>query len=235
MSSDSIDSNGADQSVLEKSKNAIGAVLGTDSPDGRVLVTPANWLTMLRLAIVPFFWWMLYSPSLTHNLIATALFILGALSDLWDGRLARRNKQITPFGDFMDPLADKLLVLSAFWGILFREPFGAYFLTSLFWIILITSRETAVTFLRIWAIEGGSSLVTSAWGKWKTGIHLTVIILTLALFNLTDILIQADVNPAPLKTPVFYLFLDALLFLCMIPSVGSGILYFRGGNRKKLP
>ncbi len=234
MSSDSFHTNGGDQSVLQRSKDAIGSVLGVDSPEGRVLVTPANWLTLLRLTIIPFFWWMLYSPSLWHNLIATALFILGALSDMWDGKLARRNKQITPFGDFMDPLADKLLVLSAFWGILFREPFGGYFLTSLIWIILITARETAVTLLRIWAIEGGSSLVTSVWGKWKTGVHLTVIILTLVLFYLHDIMTANGIPPSPLKTPVFYLFLDALLFLCMIPSVGSGILYFRGGQRKKL-
>jgi len=232
MFSHRLNTPGGDHSVLQRGKEAIGSVLGIESPEGRILITPANWLTLLRLAVLPFFWWMLYSPSYKHRLIATLLFVLGALSDFWDGWLARRHGHETPFGDFMDPLADKLLVLSAFWGILFREPFGVYFGTSLLWIVLITSRETAVTVLRIWAIEGGMSLVTSSWGKWKTGIHLTVIILALVLFNLKDLMVNIDSYPGLLASSAFYLFLDVLFFLCMIPSVVSGILYFSGGKRK---
>lgn len=234
MYSNGMNKSESHKSAIQKSKEKISALLGADGPNGHVMVTPANWLTMFRLVVVPFFWFTFYSGTPSLGIVATALFVFGALSDLFDGKLARKHQQVTPFGDFMDPLADKLLVLSAFWAIFLREDFGAYTLTAVVWIGLVTLRETLVTFLRIYAIEGGSSLVTSSWGKWKTGIHLTTIILTLLLFNLRDFLLQSNINPGLLTQDVFYLFLNILLFLCMIPSVMSGILYFSGGKRKSL-
>jgi len=220
------------RAAVRRGRDKIGTVLGSESPNGQVMVTAANWLTLFRLAIIPFFWLTFFSQSVSMRIIATLLFILGALSDLWDGKLARRSGQITPFGDFMDPLADKLLVLSAFIALLIREPFGIYLLTAIFWVSLITLREAWITLLRIWIIEGGSSLATSSWGKWKTGIHLTTLILTLVLLNLRDIINAYGKDTGVLSSTSFYLFVNILFFICMIPSIVSGLLYISAGRKK---
>ena len=76
------------------------------------MITAANWLTLIRLVVVPLFWYGFLSDSPLLRVLATILFIGGALTDLYDGKLARKRSEETAFGNFMDQLADKLLVLS---------------------------------------------------------------------------------------------------------------------------
>lgn len=220
------------RTVLQRSYDAIGSVLGVESSEGRVIVTPANLLTIFRLAIIPFFWKTFLSSSPQMRLVATALFILGALSDLWDGKLARRKGHETPFGDFMDPFADKLLVLSAFWAFLIRDDFGVYMTTAVIWVSLITLREILLTVLRMVRIENGSSLVTSVWGKWKTGIHLTVLIALLLLGNLRDFIMYSGKDPGFLNSGLYFLLVNILFLVCVFPSLVSGIIYFISIRRK---
>ncbi len=215
------------ESTIERGRDKIGSVLGVESPKGRVMVTAANWLTLFRLLIVPLFWFIFFSHNLTLEITATFLFIVAALTDLYDGKLARRRGEVTAFGNFMDPLADKLIVLSAFWALLIRENFDGLFTLALVWIGLITFREVGLTVLRIWAISGGSAVVTSIWGKWKTGVQLTTLIFTLLALNLRDLL-EAYGNPSPLFEGIgFVILINILFFFSALTSLISGGLYLK--------
>jgi len=217
-------------SQFKRSIDWIGSRLGAESPNGRITVTLANWLTILRLIIVPAFLCCFQSGILSLEVLATFLFIVGALTDLYDGKLARWRGEETPFGKFMDPLADKLLVLAAYWALLIREDFRGLFYLALIWIALITLREIGLTVMRILAIGGGSSIVTNIWGKWKTGIQLTTLIFTLLALNLRDLMITIE-NPLHLfDGSGFFILVNALLFLCAATSLISGGFYLRGSS-----
>ncbi len=221
------------RSPFERGKKAIGSVLGVESPQGRILVTPANWLTLLRLIIAPFFWFTFFSNSIELRVVGTLLFILGALTDILDGKLARRYGHETPFGDFMDPLADKLLVLSAFWAIIIREPMGGLFLTAVIWTSLLSIREIGITLMRIFFLEGGSSLVTSRWGKWKTGVQLTSIIFILTTLNGIDLFGNTEFYIHHFDKSIYYSLVNILFFVSMFFSLTSGILYLKQAKSKK--
>ncbi|NQT34159.1 CDP-alcohol phosphatidyltransferase family protein [bacterium] len=192
------------------------------------MITAANWLTLIRLAVVPLFWYGFLSDSPLLRVLATILFIGGALTDLYDGKLARKRREETAFGNFTDPLADKLLVLSAYWALLIREDFSGLFILALVWISIITLREVGLTLMRILAVGGGSSLATSIWGKWKTGIQLTTLIFTLLALNLRDLLIIYEYPSSLFKGTGFFILVNILLFLCASSSLISGGLYLRG-------
>lgn len=161
------------------------------------------------------------------QILATALFGIGALTDIWDGKIARRRGQVTAFGNFMDPLADKLLVLSAFWAILIREDFGNYGTTAVIWIGVITLREVALTVKRIVKVSGGSALVTSLWGKWKTATQLVAILFALVLFNARSLFVDIESVRVILGKEYMYLIINILMFISMVTSLISGWLYFK--------
>lgn len=124
-----------------------------------------NKLTVLRMAMIPLFLvFMLISPeklSATY-LIALVVFALASLTDMLDGKIARKHGLITDFGKLMDPLADKLLVMSAL--VVFVE---------LGWVpgvvvIVILAREFLVTSVRLIAAGKGTVLAADKWGKMKT-------------------------------------------------------------------
>ncbi len=218
------------KTVLKRSRRRIEEVLGARSPRGDVMITAANGLTLLRLAIVPFFWVAFFADTMSVQIVATALFIIAAVSDLWDGKLARRYCHETPFGGFMDPLADKALVLSAFWAILIREEFDICYIPTVISVVLITLREIGLTVMRIRAISGGSTVVTSIWGKIKTTIQLTALILLLLLFNLRDVLDTHSIEPRLLRGNSLALTVAVLFALCAFSSVATGLLYLRHGR-----
>ena len=122
----------------------------------------ANKLTMARVVMIPLFLLVLYLDPPHANYIALAIFILASVTDFIDGYVARHYNQITDFGKFMDPLADKLLVLSAMlWFIQCgRLPAWA--------VLIVVAREFAVTGLRLVAVDNGR-VIAAAWsGKVKT-------------------------------------------------------------------
>ena len=122
----------------------------------------ANKLTMLRVLLIPVFLVVLYLQFPYHMYWALAAFILASVTDFVDGYIARHRNMVTDFGKFMDPLADKLLVLSALlWFVeMGRIPAWA--------LLLVVAREFAVTGLRLIAVERGR-VIAAAWsGKIKT-------------------------------------------------------------------
>lgn len=122
----------------------------------------ANKLTMLRVIMIPVFMAALYLDFPFHKIVALAVFILASVTDFVDGYIARNFNQVTDFGKFMDPLADKLLVISAMLWFVEAGQMAA-------WVVLVVlAREFAVSGLRMVAAPKGV-VIAAAWsGKIKT-------------------------------------------------------------------
>lgn len=132
-----------------------------------------NKLTVLRILMVPIFVVFMITPLGEGNgkYIALALFCIASLTDMLDGKIARKYNLVTNFGKFMDPLADKLLVCSA---LICLIPSGK--LAT--WIVLIIiAREFIISGFRLVASDSGIVIAASYWGKFKTVSHMAMIIL----------------------------------------------------------
>ncbi len=132
-----------------------------------------NLLTLARIALIPLFIVVYYLPIESANILATALFTLAGVTDWLDGYLARRLQQHSPFGAFLDPVADKLMVVAALVVILADPRVHAHvFDERLFAVVVlvILGREIAVSALREWMAELGhrASVAVSVVGKFKT-------------------------------------------------------------------
>ena len=136
-------------------------------------MTTANKITIFRVILIPVFVVLMYLQFPGHQWAALAVFILASLSDMVDGYIARHYNQVTDFGKFMDPLADKILVLSAM--LLFVE-YGRF---PAWAVILVVAREFAVTGLRLIAVEKGRVIAAARSGKIET--MLTMVGLCLML------------------------------------------------------
>lgn len=146
-------------------------------------MTTSNYLTLSRIAFIPFFGVFLFMPQDWTYLVSAILFSIAAITDWLDGHLARKWGEETTFGAFLDPVADKLLVVIAMVLIIAKYP-------DSIWItlagLMIIAREIIITALREWmAGQGKRSVVAvSSIGKWKTGMQITAIIM-LCLFKPT--------------------------------------------------
>ena len=112
------------------------------------------------------------------QLLALVVFVIAAITDAYDGYLARKHNQITPEGKFLDPLADKILVLSAFISFAFINIID-------FWMVgIIIFRDLFVTGLRLIMSSSGFEFVTTKLSKFKTAFQLTIIIITLIFISI---------------------------------------------------
>ena len=138
-------------------------------------MTTANKLTILRIALIPVFLVILYLGFPGSRYIALGIFILASITDFVDGYIARHYNQITDFGKFMDPLADKMLVMSAM--CYFVEAGDMYG-----WVLaLVLLREFAVSGMRLVAVEQGR-VIAAAWsGKIKTASTMVCLCLMLLI------------------------------------------------------
>jgi CDP-diacylglycerol--glycerol-3-phosphate 3-phosphatidyltransferase len=145
-----------------------------------MLLNTPNILTFLRIALIPAFIVAYYLARPWAHALATGLFILAALTDWLDGYLARRLEQTSPFGAFLDPVADKLMIVAAL-VLLVADPYvQAHVLdTRLFAVVImvILGREIAVSALREWMSEVGkrSHVAVSVIGKAKTSAQMIAI------------------------------------------------------------
>ncbi|WP_283678613.1 CDP-diacylglycerol--glycerol-3-phosphate 3-phosphatidyltransferase [Lentilactobacillus sp. Marseille-Q4993] len=178
-----------------------------------------NKLTIFRIILIPFFILVLALPSMlgsftvagtvltTQRLIAAIIFVVASLTDFLDGQIARRNHLVTNFGKFADPLADKMLVITAFVFLVELNMAPA-------WVIaIIICRELAVTGLRLIVVENDGEVIAAAWpGKIKTTTQMLAIIILL----LNNILFDAISLPLG----------QIMLYICLFFTVYSGIDYF---------
>ncbi|MEG0687185.1 MAG: CDP-diacylglycerol--glycerol-3-phosphate 3-phosphatidyltransferase [Hungatella sp.] len=133
-----------------------------------------NKLTILRILMIPFFVVMLLlegGMNPTYRYVAAAIFIVASLTDLLDGKIARKYHLVTNFGKFMDPLADKLLVCSALICLIELGQLPAWM------VIVIISREFIISGFRLVASDNGIVIAASYWGKWKTVFQMASVIL----------------------------------------------------------
>ena len=135
-----------------------------------------NKLTLLRVFMIPFFVvFMLTDLGGSYGkYIALAIFIAASLTDMLDGKIARKYNLVTNFGKFMDPLADKLLVCSAMICLVDKGRLASWI------VIIIISREFIISGFRLIASDNGVVIAASYWGKFKTVSQMFMIIVLIA-------------------------------------------------------
>ena len=134
-----------------------------------------NKLTMLRVIMIPFFIVFLLIPITPYDKwIALAIFIVASLTDLLDGKIARKYNLVTNFGKFIDPLADKLLVCSALICLIELGKIPAWM------VIIIIAREFIISGFRLVASDNGVVIAASYWGKFKTTFQMAAVCLLIA-------------------------------------------------------
>lgn len=138
-----------------------------------------NKLTVLRIIMVPFFVFFMLTNvgGNAGKWIALALFIIASLTDMLDGKIARKYNLVTNFGKFMDPLADKLLVCSAMICLIPSGKLDAAI------VIVIIAREFIISGFRLVASDNGIVIAASYWGKFKTVFQMAMIIVLIADFG----------------------------------------------------
>ena len=172
-----------------------------------------NKLTLLRLCLVPIFVViMMVSSALWASIVGLVLFIGASLTDMLDGKIARKYNLVTDFGKFMDPLADKFMVIGAMFVILYRSLSSPtpdkLFSNVFFWAFMIVIfRELAVTSIRL-VVSGSSGIVIAAnmLGKIKTCTQIACVICCIAepvIYGLLDV--RTDFLPVSLVTSALML------------------------------
>jgi len=139
-------------------------------------MTLPNQLTILRIILTPVFLYLFLSNSPINIQISLVVFFIAALTDWYDGWLARKYNYISDWGKFWDPLADKILTSTAFIG------FVLVGLLPLWMVLLIIFRDLVVTLLRVYAESRGYNFVTSYYAKWKTLLQMIFLYYLLLLY-----------------------------------------------------
>ena len=183
----------------------------------------ANKLTLLRMLLVPIFLIFIAINEIPYGtFIATFIFVIASVTDKLDGYIARSRNQITNFGKFMDPLADKLLVTAALISLVeFRVvPSWA--------AVIIIAREFAVSGLRTIAASEGKVIAASWWGKIKTVIQIVAIILLLIEVNISQSKYLFDLVTNSNFLMNFFDYVPRIsLDIAVIITIVSGYDYFR--------
>ena len=135
-----------------------------------------NKLTMFRVILIPFFvaFLLLRDMDPSFRWIALGIFIVASLTDLLDGKIARKYNLVTNFGKFMDPLADKLLVCSAMICLIELGLIPSWI------VVIIIAREFVISGFRLVAADKGVVIAASYWGKFKTTFQMVMVILMIA-------------------------------------------------------
>lgn len=148
-----------------------------------------NKLTLLRVVLVPVFLVFLLCNifGAADKWIALGIFIIASLTDMLDGKIARKYNIITNFGKFMDPLADKLLVCSAMICFIGLGKLASWY------VVIVIAREFIISGIRLVASDNGIVIAASYWGKFKTVTQMVMICLLIADINNSFLLIITNI------------------------------------------
>ncbi len=172
-----------------------------------------NKLTVLRMILAPVFLVVLLAERLPYHFWwAVFVFSVAAITDAIDGRLARKNGQITVFGKLLDPVADKMLTTAALLG------FMQFGLCNIWIVMIVLTREFAVTSVRLIASAEGVVIPANIWGKLKTVSQMTFTILIMVLAALQEM------GVLPVSFPLS-LVSNILLWITAALTVISGVIY----------
>ena len=175
----------------------------------------ANTITIARILLIPVFLVLLLGglPEPYGDIAAAAVFILAAATDKLDGYVARRSKQITTLGQFLDPLADKLLIAAALIALVSQGRIAA-------WVaMLIIGREIAVSVLRIVGVSQGVSIPADKYGKLKTVLQIVYVVYVLVPTDKIADLIHVSTDVATIIQWI-------LAGVVVIVTLASGVRYF---------
>ncbi|MBQ5678261.1 MAG: CDP-diacylglycerol--glycerol-3-phosphate 3-phosphatidyltransferase [Clostridia bacterium] len=184
-----------------------------------------NLLTIARIIITPIFLAVILMDTLPHRfLIACIVFSIASITDAIDGHLARKNNQITNFGKFLDPIADKILTTSALLA------FMSVGLCNIWIVMLILTREFAIASVRMIAATGGVVIPANIWGKIKTVSQMVFTILIMLLGETWEIL--SNTNKVLFeKLPDLSLISNGLLWITAILTIISGVIYLNDSKK----
>ena len=189
-----------------------------------------NKLTIFRIILVPI---MVIVPFLgiqselfgipVTYLVIDAIFVIASITDKIDGYLARKNDQVTTFGKFLDPLADKILVLAAMIMLVEMNKLPG-------WIpIIVLAREFIISGYRLIAVEkGGVVIAASNWGKLKTVTQMIAIILAFVDLNAFGECFTGNLQGVPL---IFNILVTVMMLVQTLATITSGIEYMKGANK----
>lgn len=170
------------------------------------MINAANTITFARILLVPVFVVLLFMHIPHGDVLAIAVFSVAAATDKLDGYLARSRNSITVLGQFLDPLADKLLISAALISLVALDRLPA-------WVaMVIIAREMAVSGLRIAAIAQGVSIPADTLGKWKTTAQIVMVI----------VLLFPELSDQPGRGLVE----NMLIYVAVILTIVSGVQYF---------
>ena len=186
------------------------------------LNTP-NKLTIARMIITPVFLAVLLWESLPHRfLVATIIYSIAAITDAIDGKLARKNNQITNFGKLLDPIADKVLTTSALLAFMVMD------LCNIWIVMIVLTREFAVASIRMIAAANGVVIPANFWGKLKTVSQMTFTIVIMLLGEVQGLLqTYAADFAASLPDNLLSWISNGLLWITAILTVISGAIYIK--------
>lgn len=182
-----------------------------------------NKLTLLRIILVPFFIIAMLVNFPFHYLVAGCIFGVASVTDTLDGKIARSRNLVTDFGKFADPLADKILVLTALVCFLQVGLLGSFGAIP---VIIVLFREFAVSVIRLVAASSGKVVAANIWGKIKTVSQMVGISVIFAMQVVLEVLNAMKVSTGFI-TEVFYYIGNGLIWLSTVFTLISGIIYLK--------
>lgn len=178
-----------------------------------------NSLTILRILLAPVFFVLQLSTQLWSSYAAAAVFLVAAFTDLLDGYLARKYSTSTSFGKFMDPLADKILVSTAFIAFLSQDYIDA-------WMVgLIIFREFFITGLRLLAVNEGQMILPTRTAKMKTVFQMTAIAVVLVHQSVISTLAYCQMYDIYGLEHALRVFIEVLMVIATFLTVWTGVVY----------
>ena len=185
-----------------------------------------NKLTVARIIMVPFFVVFLVNVTIPHHfLIAGLIFALASFTDLLDGKIARKRNLVTNFGKFLDPLADKILVISAL------VCFVNLGLAELWFVLIIIAREFMVTSIRLIAVNTGEVIAANIWGKAKTVSQMVAIVGILIMQYLQELINLSVMTSFTVgqfsSSTVFWFAGNVLVGISTLFTIISGAIYLK--------
>lgn len=181
-----------------------------------------NKLTLLRVVLIPFFLFFMYVDIPFHYAIALVIFGAASITDALDGKIARARNLVTNFGKFLDPLADKVLVIAALSVFVELKEVNM----SAIPLIIITAREFMVSGLRLLAANSGVVVAAGIWGKLKTAFTMVAVVAILFWLCLcSDFGIDF---PEAFRNAVDNILVPVLIWISTILTIISGAVYLKG-------
>ena len=182
-----------------------------------------NKLTLLRIILVPFFIIAMLVNFPFHYLVAGCIFGVASVTDTLDGKIARSRNLVTDFGKFADPLADKILVLTALVCFLQVGLLGSFGAIP---VIIVLFREFAVSGIRLVAASSGKVVAANIWGKIKTVSQMVGISVIFAMQVVLEVLNAMKVSTGFI-TEVFYYIGNGLIWISTVFTLIIGIIYLK--------